>query len=141
LFRRVEFHAAYSHQYAEGFGAITGGLTDFSPPAGYFLLDHDQRHTLNGGFDVNLPHSSWANGNISYGSGFTNNGGPDHLPGHTTVDIALGKSIGENLSISVTALNVANRRFLLDNSLTFAGGSHFAHPREIFAQLKYRFHY
>ncbi len=64
-----------------------------------------------------------------------------HLPGHTTVDLALGKNIGERPSVSLTALNLANRRFLLDNSLTFAGGSHFFHPREIFAQVKYRFHY
>ena len=82
-----------------------------------------------------------ANGNVHYGSGFTDSGGPEHLPGHTTADIALGKSIGENVSVSVTALNVANQRFLLDNSLTFAGGSHFFKPREIFAQIKYRFQY
>jgi len=79
--------------------------------------------------------------NIYYGSGFTDSGGPAHLPGHTTADVALGKNIGESLSVSVTALNVANQLFLLDNSLTFAGGSHFFHPREIFAQIRYRFHY
>jgi len=141
LFNRGQTHLAYSHQYAEGFGAVNGGLTDFSPPAGGFFLDHDQRHTLSAGLDLDLPGHTWANGNIYYGSGFTDSGGPDHLPGHTTADIALGKSIGESVSVSVTALNVANRRFLLDNSLTFAGGSHFFKPREIFVQVKYRFHY
>ena len=41
---RAQFHAAYSHQYAEGAGGVTGGLTDFEPPdEGYFFLDHDQR--------------------------------------------------------------------------------------------------
>jgi hypothetical protein len=35
---------------------------------------------------------------------------------------------------------LANRRFLLDNSLTF-GGTHFSNPREIFVQVRYRFHY
>ncbi len=39
----------------DGFGTINGGLTDFSPPAGYFALDHDQRNTANAGLDVNLP--------------------------------------------------------------------------------------
>jgi outer membrane receptor protein involved in Fe transport len=62
------------------------------------------------------------------------------LPGHTTFDLTLGKNFGERLSISVSALNVANRRVLLDNSFTF-GGTHFLNPREIFLQLRYRFHY
>jgi outer membrane receptor for ferrienterochelin and colicin len=141
VFGRVQLHGAYSHQYAEGFGAVNGGLTDFSPPGEGFFLDHDQRHTFSGGFDVDLPSHTWANGNGYYGSGFTDEEGPAHLPGHTTADLALGKNIGESLSVSISALNVANRRFLLDNSLTFAGGSHFFHPREIFAQIKYRFHY
>ena len=42
--------------------------------------------------------------------------------------------------MGVSGLNVANRRFLLDNSLTF-GGTHYINPREIFVQLRYRFHY
>ncbi|HEV2176523.1 MAG TPA: TonB-dependent receptor [Terriglobia bacterium] len=140
LFHRGQIHVAYSHQYAEGFGAVNGGLTNLTPPAGGFFLDHDQRHTLNAGFDVTLPRRAWANSNVYYGSGFTDNGGPAHLPGHTTLDLALGKSFGERFSASVTALNVANRRFLLDNSLTF-GGTHFFNPREIFVQVRYRFHY
>ena len=140
LFQRGQVHLAYSHQYAEGFGAVNGGLANFSPPAGGFFLDHDQRHTLNGGFDLNLPRDVWANSNIYYGSGFTNSGGPRHLPGHTTVDFALGKDFGKKFSLSVTALNAANRRFLLDNSLTF-GGTHEFNPREIFVQVRYRFRY
>jgi outer membrane cobalamin receptor len=140
LLRRAQVRVAYSHQYAEGFGAINGGLTDFSPPVGGFFLDHDQRHTLNTGFDVDLPRNAWVSGNVYYGSGFTDNGGPAHLPGHTTFDLELGKTLGEHLSASIDALNAANRRFLLDNSLTF-GGTHFFNPREIFVQAKYRFHY
>jgi outer membrane receptor protein involved in Fe transport len=137
----VQLHLAYSYQQAEGFGGNSGGLTDISPPSDTFFLDHDQRHTLNTGFDARLPRRVWANGNVYYGSGFTADDGINHLPGHTTMDIAFGKDIGENLSISATALNLANRRFLLDNSVTFAGGSHYFHPREIFAQVRYRFHY
>jgi outer membrane receptor protein involved in Fe transport len=64
----------------------------------------------------------------------------DYLPGHTTVDFSVGKDFGENLTISASALNVANRRVMLDDSLTF-GGFHFNNPREIFVELRYRFHY
>jgi hypothetical protein len=140
LHERGQVHFAYSHQYAEGFGAVSGGLTDFSPPAGGFYLDHDQRHTMNAGFDVNLPWKAWVNGNIYYGSGFTNGSAPEHLPGHTTLDLALGRSFGERFSVSVSGLNVANRRFLLDNSSTF-GGTHYFNPREIFVQVRYRFRF
>lgn len=136
----AKVHAAFSHQFAEGRGAVNGGLINFQPPTGYFYLDHDQRITLNAGLDVSLPRQTWANTNIYYGSGFTYSGGPSHLPGHTTFDLALGKNFGERVSVSVTALNAANRRFLLDNSLTF-GGTHYFNPREIFMQVRYRFHY
>jgi outer membrane receptor protein involved in Fe transport len=62
------------------------------------------------------------------------------LPGHTTFDVTLGKEFAERFSLSVTGLNVANRRVLLDNSFTF-GGTHYNNPREIFVQVRYRFHY
>jgi hypothetical protein len=139
--RRGQIHLAYSSQRAVGSGNVTGGLTDFSPPAGgLFLLDHDQQHTLNVGGFLNLPWHSWVAGNVYYGSGFPDDGGPARLPQHTTVDLALGKSVGENWTLSVNAINVANRRFLLDNSLTF-GGTHYFNPREIYVQLRYRFHF
>jgi outer membrane receptor for ferrienterochelin and colicin len=146
LWNRARLHLAYSNQVAEGRGAITGGLTDFSPPSGFFPLDHDQRNTLNVGFETALPWHTFASGNVYYGSGFTNGqynppSVPNlYLPGHTTVDLSLGKSFGENYSISVTALNVANRHLLIDNSVTF-GGFHYNEPREIYVQLRYRFHY
>jgi len=89
----------------------------------------------------------FASTNIYYGSGFTN-GLPDaqypgnYLPPHTTFDISMGKSFGERekYRVSVTALNVGNRRVLLDNSLTF-GGFHFNDPREIYAEMRWKFHY
>ncbi len=140
LRRRGQVHLAYSHQFAEGAGAVNGGLTDFSPPEGTFLLDHDQRHTLNVGFNWDLPRRSWIAGNVYYGSGFADNNGPAHLPGHTTVDLMLGKSVRERWTVSLNALNVANRRYLLDASETF-GGTHFADPRQVFLQVRYRFHY
>ena len=143
LFHRGEVYLAYAYAHAEGASAISGGLTDFSPPAsGYFLLDHDQRHTFHTGFNFALPGSVIAGGNLYYGSGFTDGTLPyaGHLEGHTTSDLSIGKSFAERFTLSVTALNLTNRRFLLDNSVTF-GGTHYADPRQIYAQLRYRFHY
>ena len=143
LLHRGEVYLSYAYAHAEGSGAVSGGLTDFSPPAsGYFLLDHDQRQTLHAGFSFNLPYRVMASGDLYYGSGFTDGSSevPAHLPGHTTFDLSFGKTISENLTISVTALNLTNRRFLLDNSQTF-GGTHYADPRQVYLQLKYRFHY
>lgn len=142
---RAQFYLTYSNQLALGFGCLTGGLVDACdvPPPGYFLLDHDQRNTLHLGGQVLLPWRSHASSDVSYASGFTNgdSGIPgDHLAPHTTFDLMLGKQFGERFSVAVSALNVANRRVLLDNSFTF-GGTHYINPREIAVQLRYRFHY
>jgi hypothetical protein len=154
LWRRGQVHLAYSNQIAQASAPFTGGLICPSPapdgcepPPGLSPVDHDQRNTLNLGFNASLPWQVFASTNVYYGSGFTN-GSPDaqypgdYLPQHTTVDIALGKSFGESgkYRISLTALNVANRRVLLDNSLTF-GGFHFNDPRQIYAEFRWRFHY
>jgi len=136
-----QFHLAYSNQTADGFGAINGGLTDFSPPAGSFALDHDQRNTANAGFDLNLPHGAFASMSVYYGSGFANGEAPPtHLPSHAEVNLSAGKSFGENFSASLTVLNLANRHLLVDNSLTF-GGVHYNDPRQIYAQIHYKFGY
>ncbi len=140
LLRHGRMHLAYSRQRAEGWGERTGGLTLFAPPADLFLLDHDQRHTLSVGGNANLPGRSWIAANLYYASGFPDNGGPARLPQHTTFDLSMGKSVGENWSLSVQALNVANRHFLLDNSLTF-GGTHYFDPRQIYGEVRYRFHF
>ena len=140
LFKRGQFHLAYSHQYAEGKGAVTGGLTDFSPPADLFFLDHDQRNTLSTGIIVNLPSRSYVSANLLYGSGFLKGDGPDHLPDHTTFDLSLGKSFGESWLVALHTVNLTNRRFLLDSANTF-GGTHFIEPRQIYVEVRYRFHY
>jgi outer membrane receptor protein involved in Fe transport len=140
LLRRGQMHLAYSRQRAEGWGERTGGLTFFAPPDSLFLLDHDQRHTVSVGGNVNLPRGVWMASNLYYGSGFPDNGGPARLPQHTTFDLSVGKSLGESWSIGVQALNVANRGVLLDNSLTF-GETHYFDPRKIYGEVRYRFHY
>jgi len=145
IYKRGQIYLTYSNQLALGYGCVTGGLIDPcpTPPPGYFLLDHDQRNTLHLGGRVNLPWRSYAATDMYYASGFSN-GNPsipgDHLQSHTTFDLTFGKAVGENLDILVSGLNVANRRVLLDDSFTF-GGTHYNNPREVFVQLRYRFHY
>jgi len=153
LWHRGQLHLAYANQFAQATSPITGGL--ICPPAtpicpaypapGLGPVDHDQRNTLNVGYKTALPWHAYASTNVYYGSGFHNAfpGNPypgDYLPGHTSVDLSVGKSFLEKFSVSVTALNVANRRVELDNSLTF-GGFHWNDPREIYVQFRYRFRY
>ena len=154
LWHRAQAHLAYSNQIAQQRGPITGGLicTPVASPqcnAGfdYAPLDHDQRNTLNVGLNTALPYGVTASTNVYYGSGFVN-GTPDpdtpypnaYLPQHTTFDLSLGKTFSEKLSASITATNAANRRVLLDNSLTF-GGFHYNDRRQIYGELRYRFKY
>jgi outer membrane receptor protein involved in Fe transport len=156
IWHRGQFHLAYANQIAQATAPITGGLIcppnnsqcplDIAP--GYAPVDHDQRNTLSAGFHANLPWQSFGSTNVYYGSGFTNGlyGAPNaqypgpYLPGHTTFDLSLGKSFAEKYTVSVTAVNVANRRVELDNSLTF-GGFHYNDPREIYVEFRYRFRY
>jgi len=154
LWRFGQAHLAYSNQIARQRGNITGGLIciPIGSPAcdagnAYTPVDHDQRNTLNLGYNATLPWHIDGSTNIYYGSGFSNGypGPPspyngNYLPGHTTVDLTVGKKFGDNVSVSVTALNVANRRLLLDNSLTF-GGFHYNDPRQIYGEVRYRFKY
>lgn len=156
IWRRAQIHLAYSNQIAQATSPITGGVVCPVPlsascpvaiPPGYSPVDHDQRNTLNVGINASLPWQAFASANVYYGSGFTN-GLPDaeypgsYLPQHTTFDLSLGKTFGERekYKVSVTALNVANRRVLLDNSLTF-GGFHYNDPRQIYGEFRWRFHY
>jgi len=144
IYKRGQVYVTYSNQLALGYGDINGGLTNFSFGDGYGFLDHDQRNTLHIGGNVRLPWRAYASSDVYYASGFTNGNSPPelntHLEPHTTFDLTVGKEFGERFAISLTGLNVANRRVLLDNSFTF-GGTHYNNPREIYVQLRYRFHY
>jgi hypothetical protein len=160
LWRRGQFYVTYSNQIAEQRGNIIGGFTcsiasdpacDLGPD--YTPVDHDQRNTLNTGFTANLPAHTWFATNVYYGSGFTNGLacsdptscpndnspylGP-YLPAHTTFDVSVGHSLGENLKLSATVTNVTNHRVLLDNSITI-GGFHWNDPRMVEVEARYRF--
>jgi outer membrane receptor protein involved in Fe transport len=142
---RAQVYVTYSNQLGLGFGCVIGGLIGScaTPPPGFFFLDHDQRDTLHLGGQYALPWRAYASTDVYYASGFSNSNPAipgDHLQPHTTFDLSLGKNFGERFSVNVQGLNVANRRVLLDNSFTF-GGTHFINPREIFVQLRFRFHY
>jgi hypothetical protein len=154
LWRYGQVHLAYSNQLAQQRGPITGGLICYPPDSpdcavdeAYSRLDHDQRNTLNVGMNGNLPYRAYASFNVYYGSGFSNGHtdppspfSGDHLPGHVSADLAVGKTFGENISVSVDASNISNTRRLLDNSLTF-GGFHYNDPRQIYGEVRYRFHF
>ena len=154
LWHRARMHLAYANQIAEQRGALTGGLVCYplsSPQCdvmpGYTPVDHDQRNTLNAGLEMRLPGRVTGAANLSYGSGFVN-GNPDpatpyphaYLPEHTTFDLRFGRSFGEKVMVAVNGTNVANRRVLLDNSVTF-GGFHYLEPRQIYGEVRYRFRY
>ena len=141
VWNRAQWHLVFSRQWAQGAGGVTGGLTDFSPPPdGSFFLDHDQRTTIATGINVDLPWRAWVSANLSYGSGFLDGDGPGHLVSNNTVDIALSKSIGERWTLGLTVVNIADHRFLIDNSNTF-GGTHWSEPRQVVGEVRYRFRF
>ncbi len=142
FWRYGQVHLAYSNQTADAFGALTGGLISLpNVNGGYYALDHDQRNTLNLGYNADLPGQFFVGANLSVNSGLSNGDAPpSHLPSYTVLDLTVGRNISRNLSVSVTGLNLGNRHLLTDDSLTF-GGLHWNDPFQIYAELRYRFHY
>ena len=53
---------------------------------------------------------------------------------------SFGKGFGEYCVVALETVNLTNRRFLLDSANTF-DGTHFAEPRQIYVEVRYRFHY
>jgi outer membrane receptor protein involved in Fe transport len=143
-----QLHLAYSNQTADCFGAITGGLVVPGTACGYppIALDHDQRNTLNLGYSADLPGRFFVGSNVSVNSGLSNGAAmaptyqPSHLPSYVILDLTVGRNINRDLSVSLTGLNVTNQHLLTDNSLTF-GGVHWNNPFQIYAEVRYRFHY
>jgi hypothetical protein len=142
LWGHGQVHLAYSNQTADAFGALTGGLISVpNENAGYYALDHDQRNTLNAGYNANLPGRFFIGTNLSVNSGLSNGAGPpSHLPSYAILDLTVGRNFTPDLQASITALNVTDKHLLTDNSLTF-GGLHWNNPFQIYAELRYRFHY
>jgi outer membrane receptor protein involved in Fe transport len=60
------------------------------------------------------------------------------LPAHATADLSAGRQLTRALSAKLTATNISNDRYLIDRANTF-GGTHYALPRRISLQLRYRF--
>jgi outer membrane receptor protein involved in Fe transport len=139
LFRVAQWRVAYSNQIGHGIGPITGGLLG-DAPEGTFLLDHDQRNTVSSVLSLTLPGHMWATPAYQFGSGFLNGDGPSHLPPHSTFDLSIGKTIGEQWTVSASVVNIANTRYLVDTSNTF-GGTHYINPRQIYGEVRYRFHF
>jgi len=143
FWRYGQVHLAYSNQTAECFGSITGGLVVAGTACGpdYIGLDHDQRNTLNLGYNASLPQEFFVGANLSVNSGLSNGDGPSsHLPSYAVLDLSAGRNITRDLALSLTAENVTNKHLLTDNSLTF-GGLHWNNPFQIYAELRYKFHY
>lgn len=158
--KRLRINMIYALARVEGEGGITGGLTDFSPPAnGSFFLDHDQRHTLIAGVSLKLPWNLLLIEETQYGSGFIDEGdshhddegeiaprhvpeeGPQHhLPGRFRFDVSLIKNIGKDWTVSLNSWNLLNSSYLLDNSPSL-GGVHWATPRQVWVEIRYRFRY
>jgi hypothetical protein len=139
LWGHAQLRIAYANAVGKGLGPITGGLIEYAPTS-YFYLDHDQRNGFSTVLSLKLPRRFWATPGVNFGSGFVNGDGPAHLPPHTTADLALGKDLGVRWSFSLNGTNVLNSRFLLDTSNTF-GGTHTVNPRQIYFEVRYRFHY
>ncbi len=139
LWHRAQWRVAYANSLGKALGPITGGLIE-DTDSGYFYLDHDQRNGFSTVLALQLPHRFWATPGVSFGSGFVNGDGPAHLPPHTTVDLAVGKDFKEKWSFAVNGTNVLNTRYLVDSSNTF-GGTHTVNPRQVYGEVRYRFHY
>jgi outer membrane receptor protein involved in Fe transport len=139
LWNHLQWRVAYANAIGKGLGPITGGLIEYTPTS-YFYLDHDQRNGFSTVLSLRFPRHFWATPGVNFGSGFVNGTGPAHLPPHTTADLALGKDFREQWSFSLNGTNVLNNRYLIDTSNTF-GGTHTVNPRQLYVEVRYRFHF
>ena len=139
---RANFHLAYSHQYAAGVRRGQRRSDRLHSARGFVLLPRSRpaEYALHGLQPCRF-RGRWAATSMWLTDrDFWMQTVRQHLPSHTTYDLALQGSFGENWSVRLTALNLGNSRYLLDNSNTF-GGTHYVNPRELSVQVKYRFHF
>ena len=61
--------------------------------------------------------------------------GPGHKPAHTVFNLQGGKAFGRQWTLVASTLNVADNRFLLDESNT-VGGTHYNMPRQVSVGLR-----
>jgi len=137
-----QVHLAYSNQTAECFGSITGGLVvpgtaaavprSAGPRSAQYAEPRLQRQITAKILRRFEPLGQF--GTLQWVPP------PTHLPGYAVLDLSVGRNISRDLSVSITTLNVTNRHLLTDNSLTF-GGLHWNNPFQIYAELRYKFHY
>jgi outer membrane receptor protein involved in Fe transport len=138
--KRLRARLVYAYGFAQARGAVTGGLGDLEPraDAGYYFLDHDQRHTSVASIDWTITPRSWVHFAVKYGSGFLREDGPDHLPSHVTADMAVGLSERSHWSAALEVENLTNQQYLINLSSEF-NGTHVARPRSVGARLRLSF--
>ena len=139
---RAQAHLAYSHQFVEGRGAVSGGLTSFDSAERRLLLPRPRsaRHA-HGWRRRGAPrHARGPPRRSNTGPGFSKATGRPTSRRTPIVSLQGSKAFGKQWTVIVTALNVGDTHFLLDESNTF-GGTHFNSPRQVAAGVRYRFHY
>jgi hypothetical protein len=124
---------------------VSGGVFSTTPePAGAsFFLDHDQRHTVVGNIRYeDKERDWWGTVAVKYGSGFTDGGGPQHLPQNVTVDLAGEKALQLSSwlrgALRVELINVFNNRFFTSTQSEFVG-THTNIPRTFLITVRGEF--
>ena len=144
-------HLSYSNQIAQQIGGITGGL-----PAGSYchrpllrpLRLYRRSTTTSATPSTSASTATCPTASAAPSTSTTAPASPMDtrtaiallrpLPASHTTDLSLWQVLRRALYRLHHALNVANARVLLDNSLTF-GGFHYNDPRQLYAELRYRF--
>ncbi|MGZ3529796.1 MAG: TonB-dependent receptor domain-containing protein [Vulcanimicrobiaceae bacterium] len=115
----------------------------FQTPGGDFAqADHDQHWDSTFATLFNDERGGWFSFNGEYGSGLSQD--PSNcvpgdninckVPPHLTFNVEKGVSLGSNLTVALSILNLLNDRYAitLNNSLQ---GTHYARPRAMFLQF------
>lgn len=119
-----------------------GGL-----PGGDFVqADHDQHYDVAGGFQLNDARHGWFSMDTEYGSGLSlgdpalcpsNDAVNCKVPPHWIFGAEKGIALGPDTSLALIMHNILNDHYALTLDSTLQG-THYADPRTVFLQLKYR---